>query len=176
MAGVAHEFRDPFRERTNQRDQLSRPVPACQLKAGKVISRPASMPSQFFVNARPEYTDCAVDRPHGPGNVARDQRQIEGTAHPGNMVVFRDPSNGIQYRRQKVRVLVRVKVKRRDPSGGNPVNLFPEHFIRTNPAHEKGCHQLTHRGGQAGSLDENQVAADVETRVLAGKPDRIVKS
>ena len=135
------------------------------------------MPRQHAREMAAHDTQALAGRPLGPGHAwaRRRERKIEGAAHPGNFVLLRELRDGLEYRRQQVRVLVRIEMRGLQTGVEDAAHLRLQLVIDANAAERHGARELRDGRGKGRLAHQHQMDADIERRVLAGQADRIVK-
>src|SRR5579884_1530617 len=114
---MAHELGGTFRQMADQAREFFAVIVAGDLKAGEMIRGAAAVLLEHAMKAAAQKAEPAAEGAARERHATRLQRKIEGPANPADVEFICQPGHRVENRRQKVRVLMRVEVRRPDAGG-----------------------------------------------------------
>src|SRR5580704_19078209 len=133
-----------------------------ELKSSKMIGGPALVALQHTMKTSAGESETLANGLPLPGHAGSVQREIERTAHPGNLKLRRDARHRVEHRRQQVGVLVRIQMSGLKPRVLHLAHLRGQLVINANSADGDLPNQLSDGGRETVAAHQNQMHADVE--------------
>ncbi len=103
------------------------------------------------------------------------ERQIEGAAHPRDLVLFRQACHSLEHRRQQVRVFVRIEMRGLQTGVKDAPHLRTQFVINVNAVEQHRAHKLSDGDGKWRLANQDQVNPDIQRRGFARQTYGVVK-
>ena len=123
ITGMRHELGGSRRKLAQELDQFLGAQMSGESEAGEMIGGAASVAGQDAMEPAAQEAERPAHQPSRQWDGARVQRIVEGAPDPGNAVLAGKLRDGLQHRRQQMRVLVGVEVGGPEAGFDDPGNL-----------------------------------------------------